>query len=303
MIAARGLSRDFNGRAAVRDVTFEVRAGEVFGLLGPNGAGKTTTLRMLAGLIAPTQGSIAIDGLTLTRDTGSRVRHRIGFLTEAPGLWDRLSVRTNLGVYARLYGMQQPAAAVERWLRALDLWDRRDDPAAELSRGMRQKVALARALLHDPPAVLLDEPTANLDPETARHVRELIADLRDRGRAVIVSTHNLDEAERIATRIAVLDTKLIACDAPATLRQRLFGRSLHVRVEGDAQPFTQIASAAARSAASVAGSEIAIAVADPDLIAPDVVAALVRAGARVISVHEAEHPLEDVYLRLVRSDS
>jgi ABC-2 type transport system ATP-binding protein len=303
MIAARGLSRDFNGRAAVRDVTFEVRAGEVFGLLGPNGAGKTTTLRMLAGLIAPTHGSVVIEGLTLARDTGSAVRRRIGFLTEAPGLWDRLSVRTNLEVYARLYGMQRPAAAVERWLRALDLWDRRDDQAAELSRGMRQKVALARALLHDPAAVLLDEPTANLDPETARRVRDLIADLRDRGRAVIVSTHNLDEAERLSTRIAVLDTKLIACDAPATLRRRLFGRSLHVRVEGDAQPFAQIASAAARSAASVAGSEITIAVADPDLIAPDVVAALVRAGARVMSVHEAEHPLEDVYLRLVRSDS
>ncbi len=302
MIAATGLGRDFNGRTAVRDVTFEVPGGEVFGLLGPNGAGKTTTLRMIAGLIAPTSGSVVIDGMRLTRETGSAVRHRIGFLTEAPGVWDRLSVAANLDIYARLYGIEDPAASVERWLRALDLWDRRDDQAAVLSRGMRQKVALARALLHDPPAVLLDEPTANLDPETARHVRELIAELRDGGRAVIVSTHNLDEAERICTRIAVLDTKLIACDAPAALRRRLFGRSLRIRIDGAADRFAAVVSQLARCRVTVSGSEITIPTDEPDAIAPDIVAGLVSAGARVKAVHEAEHRLEDVYLRLIGSE-
>ena len=196
-------------------MTFEVARGEIVALLGPNGAGKTTTLRMLAGLIAPTSGTVAIDGVQLTRATGIALRSRIGFLTEAPGLWDRLTVRENLSIYA---GPLRP-----RKRRAHDRSRARDVRAdaiaatartAELSKGTRQKVALARALLHDPAILLLDEPTSGLDPEVTRSVRRLLEERRAAGCSILVSTHNLDEAERLADRVAVLQERLLALDRP-----------------------------------------------------------------------------------------
>ena len=172
MISARSLSRRFGSRIAVDDVRFDVARGEIVALLGPNGAGKTTTMRMLAGLIAPTSGTVAIDGVGWDAATGSALRSRIGFLTESPGLWDRLTVRENLRIYAGLYGLAGP---VTPWIRALEtfgLAPYASTRAAELSKGSRQKVALARALLHEPGILLLDEPTSGLDPEVTRSVRE-----------------------------------------------------------------------------------------------------------------------------------
>src|SRR5713226_6261393 len=178
MISALHLTRTFGARSVVEDVTFDVGRGEIVALLGPNGAGKTTTLRVLAGLIAPTSGSVAIDGVQFTPATASTLRGRIGFLTEAPGLWDRLTVRENLRVYAGIYGIARPDRVIDGALDLLDLADRGSARAAELSKGMRQKVALARALLHDPIVLLLDEPTSGLDPEITRGVRRLLADRR-----------------------------------------------------------------------------------------------------------------------------
>jgi ABC-2 type transport system ATP-binding protein len=162
MISATRLTRRFGSRTVVDDVTLQVARGEIVALLGPNGAGKTTTLRMLAGLIAPTSGTIEIDGVPLTRATGMAVRSRIGFLTEAPGLWDRLTVRENLLLYARLYAVQKADHTVDRLLERFDLGARAAARTVELSKGTRQKVALARALLHEPAVLLLDEPTSGL---------------------------------------------------------------------------------------------------------------------------------------------
>ena len=198
MISAQAITRRFGERVAVEDVSFDVRGGEVFGLVGPNGAGKTTTLRMLGGLIPPTSGVVSVFGQPFTRANGAALRARIGFLTETPGLWEHLTVADNLLVYARLFGMAGPGIAVERVLRLFELWDRRTDRVALLSKGMKQKLALARALVHQPEIVLLDEPTANLDPATSRTVRDLLLELRSQGRAIVVSTHNLDEVERIS---------------------------------------------------------------------------------------------------------
>ena len=299
MIAAAGITRRFGARVVVRDVSFEVQRSEIVALLGPNGAGKTTTLRMLAGLIAPSEGAIAIDRVNLTRDTGSFLRGRIGFLTEAPGLWDRLTVRENLRVYTGLYSLAAPDRAIDRSLEALGLADRADTRAAELSKGMRQKVALARALLHEPPVLLLDEPTSGLDPEIRRSVHNLLAERRAAGCAILVSTHNLDEAERIADRVAVLQERLVAIDPPAALRQRLTTGRVLVRVAGDPAKLMKVARRFDPEAA-IDGPALALRLRD-DGRTPALVAALVSAGAEIQEVRQEMPALEDVYLHLVGS--
>ena len=196
MLTASHLTRRFGSRLAVDDVSFELVPGEVFALLGPNGAGKTTTLRMLAGLIEPSTGSVRFRADTMSPQTAPRLRGQIGFLTEAPGLWDRLDVRRNLLVYARLHGLPKPDQAVSEALETFGILDRANDIAGQLSKGLKQRVALARTLLHKPGVVLLDEPTAGLDPESAREVRELVLRLREAKKTVVLSTHNLDEVDR-----------------------------------------------------------------------------------------------------------
>jgi len=298
VITATRLTRAFGERTAVRDVTFDVGRGEIVALLGPNGAGKTTTMRMLAGLIEPTSGAVTIDGVALTRATGTALRARIGFLTEAPGLWDRLTVRENLDVYARLYGLGDRARAIDRALEQFQIADRASTRAAELSKGMRQKVAIARALLHQPDVLLLDEPTSGLDPEISRGVRQLLEDRRGAGCSILVSTHNLDEAERIADRVAVLQSRLIACDRPADLRRRLTKGHVTVRLDGDAQSFLSVARRFDAAASIVDGALMLDGGADRQT--PELVAALVAAGARIREVRAEMPALEDVYLRLIR---
>jgi ABC-2 type transport system ATP-binding protein len=298
VIAVSHLGRRFGGRAAVDDVTLDVRPGEIVALLGPNGAGKTTTMRMMAGLIAPSQGSVTIDGVALTHTTGDALRGHIGFLTEAPGLWDRLTVRENLRVYAGIYEIPEPDAAIGRALDTFELRDRAATPAAELSKGMRQKVALARALLHDPSILLLDEPTSGLDPEITRGVRQLLEDRRARGCAILVSTHNLDEAERLADRIAVIQTRLLALDTPAALRKRLTAPRSVIRVGGDAIAFLPLVRAA-DSSATAEGSVLTASLGDAARDTPDLVRALVAAGADILEVRADVPTLEEIYLRLV----
>ena len=303
MIAAQHLTRRFGARTAVSDVTFEVARSEIVALLGPNGAGKTTTLRMLAGLIAPTSGSIAIDGVRLTRASGGAIRRRIGFLTEAPGLWERLTVRENLRVYARLYGLADADRRIDWALELFALADRASTRTAELSKGTRQKVALARTLLHDPVVLLLDEPTSGLDPELTRSVRLLLEERRAAGCAIIVSTHNLDEAERIADRVAVLHERLVAIDRPEDLRGRLTTGRLLIRVAGDP-------SASADAVRRIVGpadvtvdrSTLVVQTAHPERQTPPIVKALVEAGANVLEVRPEIPALEDVYLHLMGTD-
>ncbi len=296
MISAAALTRRFGSRVVVRDVSFEVSRREIVALLGPNGAGKTTTLRMLCGLIAPTSGGVAIDGVRMTPATAGALRRRIGFLTESPGLWDRLTVRENLSVYGGLYALDQPARAIERLLNLFNLSAHADARAAELSKGMRQKVALARALMHDPQVLLLDEPTSGLDPEITRTVRHLLEERREAGCAILVSTHNLDEAERIADRVAVLHERLVAIDTPASLRSRLFTGRVVVRVAGDASRYLDLARRIDPRAAADR-HEIALTIGERH--SPDLVRALVGAGADIVEVRQEVPALEDVYLHLV----
>jgi ABC-2 type transport system ATP-binding protein len=299
MITARALTRRFDDRVAVESLSFDVAPGEIFALLGPNGAGKTTTLRMLGGLISPSSGEASIAGVPLAPSRMDDVRARVGFLTEAPGLWDRLSVRMNLLVYARLQGVADPEGAVRRALGLFGLEDRGDSLAAQLSKGMKQKVALARALMHEPAVVLLDEPTSGLDPQTARLVRELVIDLRDRGRAIVISTHNLDEAERVATRVGVLRRSLVAVDTADALRRRLFGHRLRVTLASEASRLAEVAVAAGATDPQLFETGFSVHVDAPETATPRIVRALVEAGAAILAVNPDRPPLEDVYLTLI----
>jgi ABC-2 type transport system ATP-binding protein len=302
VLTASHLTRRFDSRLAVEDVTFELAPGEIFALLGPNGAGKTTTLRMLAGLIAPTSGAVRVDGEPMTA-RASHLRGRIGFLTEAPGLWDRLTVSENLIVYARLQGVSPSRQAVAAALDLFGIADRAGDPTAQLSKGLKQRVALARTLLHNPAIVLLDEPTAGLDPESAHDTRALILRLRSENRTVILSTHNLDEVDRVADRVGVLRTRLIALDTPSALRSRLFGRRIVITLTGAAGHYEALVRSAGASDVTVDGRTLSIGVDGDTVIAPPVVKALVDAGAEIVSVIPEERPLEEVYLRLLKDEA
>ncbi len=301
MLTASHLTRRFDARIAVDDVSFELAPGEIFALLGPNGAGKTTTLRMLAGLIAPTSGAVQVDGEAMT-PSASHLRGRIGFLTEAPGLWDRLTVYDNLIVYARLQGITASHQAVGRALDLFGIGGRAKDPTAQLSKGLKQRVALARTLLHDPAIVLLDEPTAGLDPESAHETRALILRLRNDNRTVVLSTHNLDEVDRVADRVGVLRTRLIALDTPAALRSRLFGRRVSITLTEAAARYESIVRRAGAADLTIDGTAMSIGADGETMIAPPIVKALVDAGARIVSVIPEEPSLEDVYLRLLKDD-
>ena len=299
MLTASHLTRQFDSRVAVEDVSFELAPGEIFALLGPNGAGKTTTLRMLAGLIAPSSGTVHVDGEPMTA-SASHLRGRIGFLTEAPGLWDRLTVYDNLVVYARLQGVAPVRDVVTRALDLFGIANRAGDPTAQLSKGLKQRVALARTLLHDPAIVLLDEPTAGLDPESAHETRALILRLRDERRTVVISTHNLDEVERVADRVGVLKSRLIALDTPDALRSRLFGRRLSITVTEPAAMYDAVVRAVGAIDLTIDDRTMSVAAEGDALVAPVIVKALVDAGAKIVSVIPEERPLEEVYLRLLK---
>jgi ABC-2 type transport system ATP-binding protein len=297
-LTASHLTRRFDTRLAVDDVSFELSPGEIVALLGPNGAGKTTTLRMLGGLIHPTSGSVLLDQQTVTPATAARLRASIGFLTEAPGLWERLTVRQNLDVYARLHAIATPKLAVDKMLDLFGISDRARDFAGELSKGLKQRVALARTLLHDPSIVLLDEPTAGLDPQSAHDLRDLVLRMRDERRAVLLSTHNLDEVDRVADRVAVLRTRLVALDTPAALRTRLFGRRVRVELARDAASHVSFLRAEGINDVMVHGAVISVGLNEHVTVA-GLVRRLIESGAAINAVIPEERSLEDVYLRLL----
>jgi ABC-2 type transport system ATP-binding protein len=299
VIRAEGLTKWFNGNLAVDDLTLDVRRGEVFGFLGPNGAGKTTTVRMLTGLIAPTAGAAWINGHQLGVDDQA-VRASVGLLTEAPGLYPRLTAVENLGVYAGLYGVDDVAGRVQKYLTLLDLWGRRDEPVGGFSKGMQQKLAIARALLHEPPVLFLDEPTSALDPEAARVVRDFVETLRGEGRTIFICTHNLDEADRLCDRVAVIRQRLIRVDTPANLRRSLYGRSVRVRLR-EVTPGLQRAIEAlpfVRGVTPLDGG-LRVALDEPEEHNPELVRALLAQGAAIQYLEEEEHSLEQVYFDLM----
>jgi len=304
ILVVDGLTKRFGERTAVDDVSFSVAAGEVFGFLGPNGAGKTTTVRMLGTLIAPTSGSAVVAGVPLDGERRVELRQRIAVMPENPGLYLRLTVTENLEYFARLYGVEARADRIRRALDAVNLGARANDPCGSLSKGLRQRVGLARALLSDPAIVFLDEPTSGLDPVATREVHELIDGLRSRGVTVFLTTHRLEEAERLCDRVAILNTSLRTIGRPDELRDRLFAKALQVRTGAPlAEPERVFAGLAGVDGWNGDGSgRYELAISDARLAAPAVARALVAAGADILSLTEERHSLEDVYLELIDDD-
>jgi ABC-2 type transport system ATP-binding protein len=300
-IKTENLTKRFGDILALDDLTLEIPEGQVFGFLGPNGAGKTTTVRMLTSLVGPSSGGATVNGYTVGKQD-TQIRRSVGILTETPGLYDNLSAEHNLRIFAELYEVQDPKGQVDKNLRMLGLWERRHDEAGTFSKGMKQKLAIARALLHEPHVLFLDEPTSALDPESAHMVREFIADLRRQGRTIVLCTHNLDEADRLCDRIGVIKTRLLVVDTPANLRTQLFGRKVvfHLRALDQALVSTVRALPFVQDVQGI-DNKLLVTLDDPEAHNPDIVRLLTGAGADVQFVGELRHSLEDVYLQLVRS--
>ncbi|MCA9978288.1 MAG: ABC transporter ATP-binding protein [Anaerolineales bacterium] len=303
MIYTENLTKRFAENVAVDRLSLTIEEGEVFGFLGPNGAGKTTTVRMLTALIAPTAGRATVLGYEVGRDD-QNIRRNVGILTETPGMYDRLTAWHNLTIYARLYEVKDVPGQVEKYLRILGLWERRMDAVGSFSKGMRQKLAIARALLHEPQILFLDEPTSGLDPEAAKLVRDFIAELKGAGRTIFICTHNLDEADRLCDRVGVFKTRLRVVDTPAHLRQQLYGRQVVFHLAGAAQEWeTAVANQPFINRIQAVDNKLVIALDDPETYNPQLIRLLVNAGANIQFVGELRHSLEDIYLQLVNDDA
>ena len=302
IIKIHNLSKKFGDITAVDDLSLEVEEGEVLGFLGPNGAGKTTTIRMLAGIIAPTSGYAEIAGQRTDGDI-EQLHEVIGLLTETPALYDRLSAERNLKYFAGFYPIVEIQSQVEKYLRLMGLWDRRKNRAGTFSKGMKQRLALARALLHEPRVLFLDEPTSGLDPEAAQEVREIIKNLSSAGRTVFLSTHNLTEAEQLCHRIAVIRTKLLVLDTSANLRNRFFRQEVTIRLENPGRTIIDtVKKLAFVDEVEENDNQIIVRLREPDKNHPELVKEIVNAGGRILGVSEREHPLEEIYLKLIREE-
>jgi ABC-2 type transport system ATP-binding protein len=301
IIVTEELTKSFGDILAVDRLTLSVKQGEVFGFLGPNGAGKTTTVRMLAALLAPTGGKASVAGFRIGQND-QEIRRKIGLLPEAPGLYDGLTAEQNLAFYGAMYGVENIDSQSQRYLELLGLWNRRFEPVGTFSKGMRQKLAIARALLHEPEVLFLDEPTSGLDPQASRLVRDFIADLKGEGRTIILCTHNLEEADRLCDRVAVISGHLLALDAPGVLRRKLFGRKVVFHLtEMKQELIDTLKDFDFVNDVQQVDNKILAAVEDPEENNPRLIKALVDAGGEIQFVGELRRRLEDVYMELMEA--
>lgn len=303
MIACEGLTKRFGAVIAIQDLSLTIPDGCIFGLLGPNGAGKTTTMRMLACLIAPSSGTAFIDSYDVCKkEDAQQIRGMIGLLPEVPGLYETLGAYKNLDYYGQFYGMSKSTreAAIQQTLTNLGLWDRRNEAVGGFSKGMKQKIAIARALLHEPKYIFLDEPTASLDPAASKMVREYILELKSQGNTILINTHNLSEAERICDTVALVKNMVVKVGNPKELARGLFARTITITLQKiPASLKKEISSLGVVSDAEVQGNQLTVHVKNPEQDNPAVIAWLMNKGLAVQFVSEEEHSLEDVYLKLI----
>ena len=305
MIDTNSLTKRFGDSTAVDSITLHVGEGEVFGFLGPNGAGKTTTVRMLTCLVSKSSGSATVGGYDIAKSSEQpKIRKMAGLLTENVGLYEELSAYDNLDFYGRYYklGEQQRKERIRYLLEMLELWDKRGAAAGTFSKGMKQKLAIGRALIHDPEVLFLDEPTANLDPEAARTVRDLILELKKERRTIFLNTHLLDEAERICDRVAILKTRLVATGSPQDLRRSLTGRKVKVQLQRVDDKIVSAVKSNGYEVVDVTGDSFVVNLNEPEEENPEMLRSVQAAGGKVVFVTEVGSSLEDVYLKLVKGE-
>jgi len=304
-IQTRELTRTFGEVRAVDGISFEVPAGSVFGFLGPNGSGKTTTIRLLLGLLQPTSGSAKVLGFD-TQTQADEIRLNCGALLEHTGLYERMSAEDNLEFYGRVWRIptDERKQRIQSLLQSLALWERRKDNVSQWSRGMKQKLAVARALLHRPKLIFLDEPTAGLDPVAAAALREDLAGLaRQQGVTVFLTTHNLTEAERLCNQVAVIrEGKLLTVGSPDSLRLRQGGARLEVAGRG----FSDEILARLRQRSEVAEVELIdqhiVISLNPDADSAPLVPFLAGLGVQIDEVRKGAASLEEVFLALMHEE-
>ncbi|MGP8080773.1 MAG: ATP-binding cassette domain-containing protein [Dehalococcoidales bacterium] len=303
MITIENLTKKFGEVTAVEGLTFNVDEGEVFGFLGPNGAGKTTTIRMLCCLISKTGGEATIGDYHIGKaDDSLQIRKIIGLVPDNVGLYYDLTAFENLDFYGKLYECpERPRREnIERFLKMLDLWERKDTRAGSFSKGMKQKLALARALVHEPIILFMDEPTANLDPESAKTVRDFILEIKKQGSTIFLNTHNLDEAQRICDRIGIIKTKLLTIGTPEQLRESLSRPKTEIRLAQVNEPLIAALKKLVPNKIEVSENKLIIDVMDPDRENPNIIAAITKAGGQIRGVTQNIPTLEDVYLQIVK---
>lgn len=304
MIETQNLTRKFGGLTAVDNLTLRVEEGEVFGLLGPNGAGKTTTVRMLCCLIGKSSGEATVGGYSVgNRENALKIRKVIGLVPDNVGLYESLTAYENLDYYGSLYRMPdaQRKNSNEYFLKLLGLWEKKDVLAGTFSKGMKQKLAIARALIHDPKLVFMDEPTANLDPESAKTVREFILSLKKEKKTIFLNTHNLDEAQRLCDKIGILNTKLTAVGTPEELERSIHGRKTVIQLTTVTEAIVDSLKKLNVKNLLREGNRLTADVDKPEEENPDMVDAIVKAGGRVETVTVTSSSLEEAYLKLVRA--
>ncbi len=303
MIDVKNLTKKFDEVTAVEELTFHIDEGEVFGFLGPNGAGKTTTVRMLCCLISKTAGEARIADYEVGNTTDSlKIRKMIGLVPDNVGLYNELSAYDNLDFYGKLYECPEKLRKenIEHFLKMLGLWEKKDVAAGTLSKGMKQKLAIVRALIHEPKVLFMDEPTVNLDPEASKTVRDFILELKKENRTIFLNTHNLDEAQRICDRIGILKTRLLTIGTPEQLKESLRGVKTEIQL---AQVNDAIVSAVKKVTThnvEVSDNKLIIDVGNIGTDNPAIIEAIISAGGRIQLVTEVSPTLEEVYLKIVK---
>lgn len=300
-VKVENLSKTFGSRTAFKDLTFNVAYGEIFGFLGPNGAGKTTTVRTLSTLLKPTSGKATVAGIELNESNSISIRSVISVMSETPGLYNRLTVYENLKCFCELYMLKDPKTKIEKSLFAVNLWDRKDDLCGSLSKGLKQRVGLARALLNDPKVLFLDEPSSGLDPIAALEVHELIKELQKQGVTIFLTTHRLEEAEKLCDRVAILNTTLKLIGKTEDMQAQMFSKTVQLKtlhpLKDEGLIFKEIQGILEWTKEQ---DLYTLQVSDPNEVIPNLVKKLVSANEDLISIGEVHHSLQDIYLETVK---
>ncbi len=303
MIRVSGLTRVYGNTVGVEDLNFEIRDAEIFALLGPNGSGKTTTLRLMTGMISPTNGYVSVDDIRTDQlQRLPEIHRKIVILPEVPGHYENLSAYRNLQFFGRMYGMSDRAieSRTKDLMIEFELWDKRESAVATFSKGMKQKLAILRTVMHDPKYVFLDEPLSGLDPESSKFVRDYMKSLKENGKTVILSTHDLDDADKLSDRVAVVRNRLLAIDSPSALKAQVFKRTVVFHIENiQGLDLKEIGAMPFVNSVKISKDSIVMEVESPEKNNPDITAYLVGKGFRVQFIGEIRRSLEDVYLSIV----